>query len=345
MSLLAPASSNPVSLALQLWGDAKERAQKRVQRCHLPGQPDLLCTKNLEREYLRTLVELLSPVKQLPGGWLLNHMERFTAAINMPRTDELYGDDVVRVVGRMRIAYETKVTREDFERAATTIAVKTNDLSRKNISRQTKAVIGVDVFQQEPWLDGVLDGFVKENVQLIESLPKRHFDQIEQMVLSQVRGGRRAEELAREIRSKFMAKSKRNKKYATELDRRAALIAQDQVGKLHGQLNRARHEAMGLGRYRWRTSKDERVRGNPAGKHPWAKHNHHRREGKIYRYDKPPEDGNPGEPIRCRCWAEPVFEDVLGKAFGVDMKPQEDIGKKRGQKSRCKYAKARRRLR
>ena len=41
---------------------------------------------------------------------------------------------------------------------------------------------------------------------------------------------------------------------------RATLIARDQVGKLNGALTRARHEAAGIEKYVWSSSKDERVR-------------------------------------------------------------------------------------
>jgi uncharacterized protein with gpF-like domain len=63
------------------------------------------------------------------------------------------------------------------------------------------------------------------------------------------------------------------------------------------------------------------VRGNPAGLYPHAKYSHHHREGKTYRDSKPPPDGHPGEPIRCRCWREPVFEDILSPEFAVDLTP------------------------
>lgn len=83
-------------------------------------------------------------------------------------------------------------------------------------------------------------------------------------------------------------------------DRRAQLIAQDQLSKLNSDMNRIRHEQAGITEYQWSTSKDERVRER-----------HRALEGKTYKYGKPTgaEGGlPPGQPIRCRCVALAVVQ-------------------------------------
>ncbi|MGJ0397422.1 MAG: minor capsid protein [Methylocystis sp.] len=89
--------------------------------------------------------------------------------------------------------------------------------------------------------------------------------------------------------------------------RRAKLIARDQTHKLTADLVRLRHQQMGIVEYAWHTREDDRVRGNPYGRYPKARPSHWAREGTIFRYDQPPEDGNPGEPILCRCVARGVI--------------------------------------
>ena len=92
---------------------------------------------------------------------------------------------------------------------------------------------------------------------------------------------------------------------------RARLIARDQTSKLNSALNETRQAALGIEEYIWITSRDERVVGKPGGKYPKGnpKHmNHHDRHGKTFRWDSPPPDGNPGEPINCRCVARPVID-------------------------------------
>jgi SPP1 gp7 family putative phage head morphogenesis protein len=90
--------------------------------------------------------------------------------------------------------------------------------------------------------------------------------------------------------------------------RRAAFIARDQASKWNGELNRFRQQDAGVTEYVWSTSGDERVRGNPDGKYPNARPSHWAREGKTFRWSKPPDGGHPGIAINCRCVAKAVIE-------------------------------------
>lgn len=78
---------------------------------------------------------------------------------------------------------------------------------------------------------------------------------------------------------------------------RAALIATDQVGKLNGMMTRYQQMQAGIIEFRWTSSHDSRVR--PL---------HAEYDGHIYKWGHPPADGYPGQPIRCRCVAIPVFD-------------------------------------
>ncbi len=83
-------------------------------------------------------------------------------------------------------------------------------------------------------------------------------------------------------------------------ERDARRIARDQIGKLNADFNEARQTDLGVVSYFWRTMNDNRVR-----------HDHRDRDGREYRWSNPPEDGHPGRPINCRCYAEPNFAPVL----------------------------------
>lgn len=89
--------------------------------------------------------------------------------------------------------------------------------------------------------------------------------------------------------------------------KRAKLIARDQAAKFNAALNRLRQQQAGVTEYVWWTVLDERVRGNPSGKYPNAKPSHWDRHGKTFKWSAGPADGNPGEPINCRCIARPVL--------------------------------------
>lgn len=80
--------------------------------------------------------------------------------------------------------------------------------------------------------------------------------------------------------------------------RHARLIARDQTTKAIGGLSQIRQQQAGVKRYRWSTSRDERVRPS-----------HVAMEGQVVQWDSPPLDiGHPGWDIQCRCVAVPVIE-------------------------------------
>lgn len=79
---------------------------------------------------------------------------------------------------------------------------------------------------------------------------------------------------------------------------RAELIARDQTYKTNAAITRAHHEDAGITSYIWSTSLDERVRPE-----------HEDLEGQIFQYTAPPDEGNPGDPINCRCVAVPVDDE------------------------------------
>lgn len=78
--------------------------------------------------------------------------------------------------------------------------------------------------------------------------------------------------------------------------RHANFIARDQLGKFTASINEAQSEYVGAEEYIWKTVLDNRVR-----------HEHAEREGKKFRYDTPPEGGNPGMDYRCRCTAAAII--------------------------------------
>lgn len=77
---------------------------------------------------------------------------------------------------------------------------------------------------------------------------------------------------------------------------RAALLARDQVGNLAAEVTSTRAQQLGSEEFIWRTRRDERVRER-----------HAELEGTTWRWDAPPADeGLPGEPQHCRCWAQAI---------------------------------------
>lgn len=89
---------------------------------------------------------------------------------------------------------------------------------------------------------------------------------------------------------------------------RAKLIAVTETARANASINQARAMKVGSAQYRWHNSGDGAVRHS----HKFLKGK--RLQGMIFSWDNPPtlDDGMKGHPgtfPRCRCFAEPIFDD------------------------------------
>ncbi len=202
--------------------------------------------------------------------------------------------DIDKLVDSMLMTQlDLMIERAKSERVTVGHAIRTfsaeHRLDATQLANQTRAVIGMDLYVREPWLTAASKAFVRENVQLITTMTQQQVAKTERLVLEGVRRGRLRKDIEADI-SKMRGVS----------EKQAATIARDQVGKANGELTKLRQQSLGLTRYRWRTVGDDAVRDS-----------HAEREGEVFSWDEPPEDGHPGEPINCRCTAEPVFDDLF----------------------------------
>lgn len=170
---------------------------------------------------------------------------------------------------------------------------------------QLRAVIGVDPLRNAPELGALFHRASTEHARLIKTIPESFFDDVSRRAREAVRGGMLTRDLESYLRRTYY--SGEGKDRAKRLSRR---LARDQVGKLVGAANHARQVSLGIRRYTWRTARDERVRGNPSGLYPRARPSHYAREGVVFEWSKPPEGGHPGHAIQCRCYPEPMIDDI-----------------------------------
>lgn len=98
-------------------------------------------------------------------------------------------------------------------------------------------------------------------------------------------------------------------------DRRAKMIARDQVTKAQETLTLARGKNLGFEYYRWLTMRDERVSGTPGGKYPPPKKGgHYHLDGRIYKIGEPTAiidsygtKGKPSDRPNCRCTTALIY--------------------------------------
>ncbi|VFR20229.1 plasmid-related protein [plant metagenome] len=165
--------------------------------------------------------------------------------------------------------------------------------NQQNHTQTVEAILramGVDVgafVLVSPAIRTAIDAAALENTALIRSIASQYLDKVRAAIgVAQV-AGRRASDVAREIRE-----------IGGVTESRARLIARDQTAKLNASLTQARQTTLGIKRYRWSTSGDERVRES-----------HRELNGQVFSWDAPPSVGHPGHDVQCRCVAIPIFED------------------------------------
>lgn len=83
------------------------------------------------------------------------------------------------------------------------------------------------------------------------------------------------------------------------LEGRMKVIAQNQMARLHAEVQKTRAQAFGVKEFVWRTQQDKDVRPE-----------HRALADKVFTYAKGhSEEGRPGHKPGCRCWAESIIPD------------------------------------
>jgi SPP1 gp7 family putative phage head morphogenesis protein len=175
------------------------------------------------------------------------------------------------------------------QRLASLATLRNLEATDERLKASAKQSLGIDITPLLSQSGPILSAMTKAtaaNIELIQSIPAQYFDKLGESVSKNMQAGIRYEDLAREVM-----------RIGDVTESRAKLIARDQTSKMNGAFNRARQTSIGLDRYKWQTSGDERVRDNHAAN-----------DGKVFRWDDPPETGHPGEDVNCRCVAIPYFD-------------------------------------
>lgn len=266
---------------------SKRQSKKRV----VMQRP--LSIKPIERDYFKKITNILQDARKIIDEIFSLKLESIIKSrnSNLPKKDALHFDDWVDEIDQIFLGasyrLRLKYSEDDFLKISRDQANAINLFNKKNINDAFFKQYEIHAISPENWLQPEIKSFTKENVKLIKSIPDQYFDKIEKMVVRNVQKGA----LSSEIKQNIL------KEYSVS-ERRAALIARDQVNKFNGNLNELRQTDLGVKKYVWETSLDERVRPE-----------HEARHGKTFSWKDPPPDGHPGEAINCRCIAIGVFEE------------------------------------
>lgn len=282
----------------QVRGAYRLRMMRLGRRGLSPRPVRWLDPRGVERSYIAYLRNYVKKLVQFSRPLLLQEIQNILEMRedSVTRNDASWRSRVKSLLATLTIEGSRQAEELDPEIYGRRI----NTYNKVQRNRVVKSVVGVDIFAEEPWLRDEMIAWTSENVRLIKSIPEKMFTDVEKVVIEGVEKGRGLRSLQKDITDRFNV-----------TDRKAKLIARDQVGKLNSDLTKRRQEDLGVKKYLWRNSQDERVRGNPSGLYPNSEYDHWSREGKEYSWDDPPPDGHPGQAIQCRCVAEPVLSHLL----------------------------------
>ena len=261
------------------------RATKRGRKAK--AKPIML-SRSAELNYLKELL-IISAFCKKEGAEISKYMQTTGLFVG----DAAIGDapawlnrltqkfaDVADKVGKVSQGIAEKVTN------------KQANATDKQLADQIKSMSGVDItgVMKTGALTDAVNTAITANVQLIKSIPTQYQQRLEAIILTGLQDGRGYKWIDDEI--KLLGQS---------TDKRARVIARDQIGKLNGRFNELRQQSLGITHYFWSTSNDERVRAR-----------HRRWDGDRIAWDNPPPDGHPGQPIQCRCTPIPDLDNLLG---------------------------------
>lgn len=254
--------------------------------------PDLI-----EFRYRKALKELAGKMRQAVAEIVLPELRGMVAASpsrDSERLDETVAEKLAALMRAVGLSLEDDFAEEELSRIVEGVGEDLSSFNRLQVHKVFRSVLGIDLLSSEPGMAEVMGAFVRENVSLIKSVESQYLGEVEQVILRGMRSGLRHEAIAKQLvgapEAGFVSR-------AGKAEARAELIARDQTNKLYGQLTEIRQRAAGVEEYIWRTALDARVRDEHAA-----------REGEKFSWSDPPSDGHPGEPINCRCYAEPVID-------------------------------------
>ena len=262
----------------------------------------LTASRRAETRYVSDLVAIMGRVH----AGVLKVVEREHMPAPETRHDAASFVGLGSDLAKRLFAYVRPQAQEAFDRMAKAVRKKQDpalqarleaDLERRMIERfALRGIAKAGI----PGLEGFIATARENNVRLVTRASADFLDQV-RGVLEESDGVAPAD-LAEALRERVAVSKSR-----------ATLIARDQTLKLNGQIIEHRARAVGLARYVWSTSHDERVRPS-----------HAELDGQTFSWDDPPETNeagdtnHPGQDYQCRCVPIPVIDELEDDAGGAE---------------------------
>lgn len=213
-------------------------------------------TDETERYYRAQLREMVRMMAQSID-------EVLTPILRRNYTADSYLVDIIKQSIRQAAdKFNSSVMGRQADRLARQVVSRAESESSAAFVEQINRAIGIDMTSlmvNESLVD-YFDASVESNVALIKSLSADYFDDIQREVMDSIMRGDSLSTMVRNLQQVTGASYQR-----------AHLISRDQTAKIRSDITHTRQVGAGINRFRWSTSQDVRVSGNPAGKYPRAK--------------------------------------------------------------------------
>lgn len=260
-----------------------------------------------EREYLRVVnsyVKCLNSElkKSLPKlvklyGRTIQDRVRFDDAANLRRETE---EEFQKIAARL----ESRLTQFELENLIEKVGKSTKNIAYREWKKIVKITLGInlmDDYYNGEFYSLMLKQWADENISRIKTIPNDVLGELESLIFDSYTNGVPIRKLQEIIQNKYNVTKQH-----------AQTIARDQIASLNANITKAQQTDAGVKRYKWSISNDGRVREC-----------HKALNGKIFSWDDPPEMWytsksrgkimtgrrcHPGEDIKCRCVAIPVFD-------------------------------------
>ena len=205
----------------------------------------------------------------------------------------------------------SKTLELEFNQLLNFWSEKANDLGytlTNNINKQIVNYVnsqfvsqGIQINQTIPrTIKQTINSNILQQLSLIKSIPQEIINKYEMVLYNSINS------------FDLQALEKQFKQIGNISNKRAKMIARDQVGKALENYSSARSKDLGFDYYVWNTSRDERVSKGKGG--------HIHLDKRIYRYDTPSaiidsygNKGHTGQRVNCRCIQTPLILDINQK--------------------------------
>ncbi|GLC88246.1 minor capsid protein [Lysinibacillus piscis] len=236
--------------------------------------------------YYRSIDKLVQEAGKATLAIYDTHLKEYIDSYRADSSGFFVADSLKQVLNQLSKALEKIFSQQKVIKTADRFMKNLNQTNKTNMEQQG-SVKGMNLVESDPWLDPFMKEHVEKNVGYLLNLRDDYTQKVEEIVLDGLNSSGRHQQIREQLEEQISMSR-----------RRAEFIAVDQTGSLFGQMTARRHQNMGVNHFKWRTSKDERVRDS-----------HRVLEDKIFSYDEPPAVGLPGMDFRCRCIAIPIFDD------------------------------------